>query len=216
MEVVTHQIEARTADIHDRRAQMRVLLGVLGEDAQVPGRWVMAQVPEHRYDRVSSEDGRRDHTGNEVRRAGSRTGWRVGASTPAPRTSGWLRAGRLEGGRLRAGRLEGARLWVGRLSLTGCWHAGQPGVPGLGWAVQRHCPPSCWVAKATPERVKAEHDRQYPAPGSVSPYPRGRTGVGASADDQASVSAPGPPGERRGAKTVPHGNRAASGKVELH
>ncbi len=63
MEMVPEQVDARAPDVDDGRAQVGVLLDVLGEDPQVPGRRVEPEIAEHRDRDVHSEDGE----GNEPR-----------------------------------------------------------------------------------------------------------------------------------------------------
>ena len=70
LEVITEQVEARAVDVHHRGMQVRELLDVLGEDAQIPGPGGEAQVAGYRDDRVSGEDGQRDQPRHPVRPAG--------------------------------------------------------------------------------------------------------------------------------------------------
>src|SRR5208282_6087732 len=64
LEMVTEQVEARAPDVDDRRAEVRVLLHVLGVDAQIPRGRVELQQPEQRERGVRTEDDKRDRPGD--------------------------------------------------------------------------------------------------------------------------------------------------------
>ena len=112
MEVVPEQVEARAPDVDDRRVQVGVLLDVLGEDAQVPGR-----------------RGRAAGTGT-ARSAGTRRR-PPGRSATAPGPDGWLQRGARQRPRAPAAPSHcsaGAGQWL-RLTAAGRDHALLAGSP---------------------------------------------------------------------------------------